>query len=224
MPKNKDLKRRVRSRMDKTGESYTTARQQVAQKKTPVALPIPKGLADIAGMSDDAVEAKTNRTWREWVRVLDGVDAASWPHPEIAKHLLEVHGLGSWWAQMVTVGYERIRGLRQKNQRREGTFDVNKSKTLPVAITTLFRAFRQHLGGVGLGDLKISVRKATPSKSLRLSAGPGRPIAVHFWEKGARKSQVQIQHQKLSSVEEADRVRALWTSFLESLAQSFAEE
>ncbi|HEU4417681.1 MAG TPA: hypothetical protein VFT55_02020, partial [Planctomycetota bacterium] len=37
MPKNKDLKRLVRARMAKTGESFTTARLQVLAKARPKA-------------------------------------------------------------------------------------------------------------------------------------------------------------------------------------------
>ena len=49
----------------------------------------------------------------------------------------------AWWAQMVTVGYERIRGLREIGQRRGGAFEANKSKTFPVPVDRLYRAFAQ---------------------------------------------------------------------------------
>lgn len=35
MPKQKDLKRVIRSRMQKTGESYTAARAQLLRKREP---------------------------------------------------------------------------------------------------------------------------------------------------------------------------------------------
>ena len=60
MPRQKDLKRLVRSRMQKTGEAYTAARLQLLNK-----LP---DYAEKAGMSDDVVQQKTGRTWAEWVR------------------------------------------------------------------------------------------------------------------------------------------------------------
>ncbi len=79
MPKNKDLKRLARTRMRKTGESYTTARAQLLEKRERVQQATAPDYAEIAGMSDDAVRAKTGRTWDEWVRRLDddgGVDLA----------------------------------------------------------------------------------------------------------------------------------------------------
>ena len=56
MPKKKDLKRQVRDRMTRTGESYTAARAQVVRSAKD-----DRDYAEIAGMSDDAVEKKTGR-------------------------------------------------------------------------------------------------------------------------------------------------------------------
>ena len=136
MPKNKDLKRLTRSRMQKTGESYTTARSKLVQKTGRVSTP---ELAALAGMSDDTVRAKTDRTWPEWVRILDAKGATSMPHRDIAVYVHEAHGVSRWWAQTVTVGYERIRGLREKGQRRSGTFEGTVKLTL-----------REQAGAVGM--------------------------------------------------------------------------
>ncbi len=61
MPINKDLKHLTRSRMKKTGESYTTARAQLLRRKgrpAPTVVPESK-FAELAGMSDDALKKKT---------------------------------------------------------------------------------------------------------------------------------------------------------------------
>jgi hypothetical protein len=110
MPIQKDLKRIVRSRMKKTGESYTAARLQLVKKKHE---PLPD-YAALAGQSDEAVSRRTGHTWPEWVRILDAKGAATMEHPAIARM---VSGLGvpDWWSQTVTVGYERIKGLRSGN-------------------------------------------------------------------------------------------------------------
>ena len=85
MPKNKDLKRLIRARMNKTGESYTAARVHVLSGE----LPLPAEYEKVAGMSDAAVKKATGRTWPEWAAELDRVDAASWEHRAIAMHLYE---------------------------------------------------------------------------------------------------------------------------------------
>jgi hypothetical protein len=66
MPRNKDLKRVIRKRMKKTGESYTASRAHVisrASVKQPP--PRPADHAALAGMSDEVIIAKTGRTWRD---------------------------------------------------------------------------------------------------------------------------------------------------------------
>ena len=103
MPIQKDFKRLVRSRMKKTGEAYTAARLQVLKKREPTA-----NYAEAAGMTDAVVKKQTGRTWAEWVRTLDEARAMEMPHREIARFVSSL-GTPSWWTQMVTVGYERIR-------------------------------------------------------------------------------------------------------------------
>ncbi|MFP5245818.1 MAG: hypothetical protein ACLGH0_03915, partial [Thermoanaerobaculia bacterium] len=121
MPQQKDLKRIVRSRMQKTGESYTTARLHVVSKPK-------QDYAALAGMSDAAVKKNTTRTWSEWVKVLDAFGAKDKPHREVARYVSSL-GTPDWWSQTVTVGYERIRGLRAVGQRMSGAWEANKSKT-----------------------------------------------------------------------------------------------
>jgi len=217
MPIQKDLKRRVRARMRKTGESYTAARARVLERKPekkrsvpgPRTSPVgPKtDLAGLAGMSDAAVRAKTGRDWAGWVAELDRAGAASLPHREIARWLRD-QGVPSWWSQMVTVGYERIRGLREKGQRRGGGFDVNKSKTYPVALPELWLAFTRCKPW--LGDAGVRMSKATRHRSMRWKWPDGTTIDVTFWAKGPSKSQVQLQHGKIASRAEAERLRAFW--------------
>jgi hypothetical protein len=123
----KDLKRLVRARMKKTGESYTSARLQILNKKSErpaQAARRPRAAkadaakyAELAGMSDASVKEATGCNWERWVRALDRAGAAEKSHREIAK-IVAFFGTTSAWTQTVTVAYERIRGLRQKKQRR----------------------------------------------------------------------------------------------------------
>ena len=77
------------------------------------------GKETYAGISADAVRAKTGKGWAEWFAVLDQAGAAKWPHKEIASFLHEQE-CGDWWSQMVAVGYEQARGLRVKHQTADG--------------------------------------------------------------------------------------------------------
>jgi hypothetical protein len=235
MPKNKDLKRLVRSRMEKTGEAYTTARARLVEKRSArtaetgaprSAGPAPAAAPDyaaLAGMSDDAVRAKTGRDWKGWVEHLDGRDAARLPHREIARHLQREMELSAWWAQTVTVGYERIRGLRDIGQRRGGSYEAHKSKTLPVAVAELYRAFnRPQARERWLPDEGLEIRTATPEKSMRIAWGDGTSVDVRFTAKSEAKSQVAIQHQKLASKAEAERKKRFWAERLTALGELLA--
>ncbi|MFQ5503667.1 MAG: hypothetical protein ACE5F1_02590 [Planctomycetota bacterium] len=219
MPKNKDLKRLVRSRMRKTGESYTAARSRLIRSEA--CSESGADFAELAGMSDAAVEARTGRTWKQWVKTLDAVDAASLLHRDIARHLHEKHELSGWWAQTVTVGYERIRGLREKGQRRGGGYDVNKSRTFPVPVARLYAAFGARQRGRWLGDVSLTVRKATREKSMRMTWEDGTPVDAYFQAKGPAKSQVQLQHRELATKSLAEERREYWTERLAALARIF---
>lgn len=221
MPADKDLKRLTRSRMQKTGESYTTARAQLLKKKRSPTTPEPAAdFAALAGTSDDAVRDKTGRTWEQWVRYLDARDAAEMSHAEIVAAVRDSGETSSWWTQTVTVGYERIRGLREIGQRRGGAYRANKSKTLPVPIARLYGAFsdartrRRWLPGV-----KLTVRTATPEKSMRITWDDGTSVEIGFIAKGEEKSQVAIQHGKLATKADAARMKEYWGERLAALAE-----
>jgi len=218
MPKQKDLKRLVRERMARTGESYTAARQHVVRANDDR-----RDFAAIAGMRDEAVRDKTARDWRGWVAVLDEAGSTSKTHKEIASWLRERHDVAPWWAQTITVGYERIRGLRDVGQRRGGGYDVNKSKTLPVSIATLYDAFGAKQRSRWLGEVPCRIRTATREKSMRFDWDQDTRLDVYFWTKGPSKSQVQLQHRGFADKAAADRAREQWAERLAALARLLDE-
>jgi hypothetical protein len=223
MPRDKDRKRIIRNRMKKTGESYTAARAHVLSKteaKQPAA-PI-VDYAALAGMSDNSIAKKTGRSWHEWVHVLDAAAAAAMPHRDIAALVQQKHRVGDWWAQTVTVGYERIKGLRERGQRRSGAYEASKSRTFNVPVTALFDAWvddatrRRWLDGVD-----VVVRTATAPRSVRLQWPDGTIVAVGFIAKGDAKSAVAVQHTKLRDKAASDKAKKYWTDRLQMLASLF---
>jgi len=212
MPKQKDLKRVVRARMQKTGESYTTARLHLVKKEAP-------DYAALARLSDESVKKATGRDWSKWVPLLDSVGGREMSHPQLVAHLREAHQTPSWWTQMVAVGYERIRGLRAHGQQRTGDWTVNKSKTVAAPLAKLYAAFSNSRQPAKWLKSKIAIRSSRLEKSMRLQWEDGSPIDVGFYAKGAGKSQVALAHRKLSCKAEADRLRAFWGERLEALAE-----
>ena len=69
-------------------------------------------------ISDDAVKAKTGKTWAQWFTILDRLDVKTNGHRHAAMSLYDTYKLNPWWSQAVTIRYEWERGLRTvKNQR-----------------------------------------------------------------------------------------------------------
>jgi len=211
MPKQKDLKRIVRSRMQKTGESYTAARLQLLKKKEP-------DYAELAGMSETAITKATGRTWAEWVKTLDAVRAVEKPHREIARYVSSL-GTPDWWSQTVTVGYERIRGLRQKGQRRGGGYEASKSRTFPVPVTKLYNAFANARQRARWLPVKIDVRTANPNKRMRVKWDDQTTVEIMFTSKADRKSSVALTHQKLPDKSAAEAMKRWWSERLDALAE-----
>ena len=225
MTKNKDLKRLVRARMKKTGESYTSARAQITRKAkthdSPQGHPVadPKDYATLAGMSDAVIKEKTGCTWQKWVKSLDYHGAEKMTHRDIAALVREKYKVADWWTQTVTVGYERIKGLRVKGQRRDGTYEASKSRTFNVPVGVLFDAWADP-GTLRkwLGDARVKVRTATKPRTMRIDWNGNSIIAIGFTSKGPSKSSVAVQHTKLPDKETADRLRQFWSDRLENLA------
>ena len=218
MTTQSDFKRRVRGRMQKTGESYNAARARLLSKRAPrasradapvtskaaavtvdPAAPPPAEFARIAGMADEALKAKTGCTWEKWVWALDQVNAQAWPHKEIATYVHEKYKVTGWWAQAVTVGYERIRGLRERGQRRSGAWEISKSVTVAAPVGKLFRAFSQPgRRREWLDGAKVVVRKATPNKTIRITWEDGSSVEGISSRRDAR-NQVTVQHTRLAA-------------------------
>ncbi|MBI2615800.1 MAG: hypothetical protein HYW52_09020, partial [Gemmatimonadetes bacterium] len=110
------------------------------------------------------------------------------------------------------MGYQRIKGLREQGQRRSGEYEATKSRTVPVSLTKLFRAFSQpRLRSQWLPDVTVTVRKATPNKSIRITWEDGTSVEGWFTSKERSKAQVAVQHRKLQSKEAANRMKQYWT-------------
>jgi hypothetical protein len=228
MPTNKDFKRLVRARMLKTGETYTTARSQMLRRASgkaaaaetrPSLAETRPSLEARAGIRDAAIKKRTGCTWEKWVWVLDKAGAADWSHRAIADHVHRTYKVSDWWAQTVTVGYERIKGRREIGQRVSGAFEATRSKTIAAAASTISRAFtdsRQRRKW--LPEPSLTIRKAVQGKSVRMSWPDNTSVEVWLTTKGP-KTAVQIAHRKLTGREDVERRKAFWGARLASLQQ-----
>lgn len=241
MTKHKAEKRAVRERMAKTGERYTTARHYLldlhrttstngvanlehASPDVPRHAPAPDesgptGWVEAPGMSDEAIHRNTGKRWDEWFAILDAWGGTDRSHAEIATYLNETHNPGGWWAQGITVGYERARGMRKKHQHADG-FAVSASKTVAVPVEQLSAALvdeTQRDQWLEPGTLRL--RTSQPGRSARFDVvATGTLLAVTFVAKGESKASVQLQESKLPTEEDVDSRRAFWKTRLNNLA------
>jgi uncharacterized protein YndB with AHSA1/START domain len=173
----------------------------------------------INGIGDAAVESKTGKNWAEWLAVLDRAGAAKMSHKEIAAYLSSKQKCPSWWCQMVAVGYEQERGLRDKHQK-PGGYSASASKVVGAPVNRLYAAWSdESIRGRWLPKARLQIRKATPNKSLRIAWDDGKTsVSVLFHAKGDAKSQVALEHDKLPESDDVERMKAHWKKALQKLA------
>jgi uncharacterized protein YndB with AHSA1/START domain len=169
-------------------------------------------------ISDQAVQAKTGKTWNEWFALLDADGAQRLSHKEIVALLSQKHDVGPWWRQMVTVTYEQARGLRAKHETSTG-FQVSASRTLAVSAAQVFRAWKDSRARARwLSGVELALRTSAPDKRLRFHSPADESIVeVYLTAKGDAKTQVAIQHSRLPNAAAVKRQKAFWQSALSAL-------
>jgi uncharacterized protein YndB with AHSA1/START domain len=179
----------------------------------------------LAGVGSEAVERATGKGWDEWLKVLDRAGAKSMPHKEIALLLSRKCGVPDWWSQMVTVGYEQARGLRDVYQHADG-YAANATRTYEVSVENLFTAWSDPKARARwLPRAPLELRRAVDGKSMRMTWTSGKSrVEVNFFAKGAAKSQVQVEHGKLPSARAVTRQKAYWSEALGRLKAVLEDE
>jgi hypothetical protein len=177
------------------------------------------------GVSDAAVQRATGKSWDEWFALLDAWEGTTHNHTDIARHVYETYGIDGWWAQNVTVGYERARGMRALHERPDG-FSMNVSKTFPVPVERLFAAFvEQDERECWLEGIELRNRTNQLNKSARFDVLPeDSRLAVTFVARGPEKASAQLQQERLADADDVARRKVLWKEKLDLLATYLGAE
>ncbi|MDQ4025861.1 MAG: DUF4287 domain-containing protein [Actinomycetota bacterium] len=226
MTRQKSFKERIRARMEKTGESYATARRRLVEKADADARKrrTPRTIA-AHRPAEEAVVSATGRPTEEWFGLLDAWGATGRTHTEIARWLVDEQGVDGWWAQSLTVSYEQERGMRAPGQRADGTYGVSASKTVAVPVDVLFEAFLdERERAKWLGNHTFDVRTARPGVSITGAWEDGTSrLTIAFVPKGETKSQVALEHGRLPDARGADEMKAFWRERLGGLKKLLEE-
>lgn len=182
----------------------------------------------------------TGRSLKQWAALLDRWGAAEKGHAATARHLLRERGLSPWWSQMVTVAYERERGLRVVGQRSSKDFVVTVTRTIRATPEQAFAAFADakllstwfttkakvdlRVGGrYSNADGDRGVFKAIePYERLAFTwdnakHSPGTLVEVTFAPKPGGRVVVGLGHSKLATKREWEDLKAGWSWALDSL-------
>ena len=168
-------------------------------------------------MSDAAVKAKTGKDWKAWFALMDKAGANKLRHKDIAALLSETHKVPDWWSQMVTVEYERARGLRVKFQQ-AGGFTLNASKTLGVDLAKLFRAVSDtKVRARWFPEGKYEITSTTDLKYFRAKWEGNTRLEINTYAKGEDKAQITIQQSRFTTEKAMEAMRGKWKKAIERL-------
>jgi len=207
---------------------------------------MPKAKSGEQSISDDAVRAKTGRTWKQWFALLDKWGTKAKPHREIARHIHDEYGIPGWWSQTVTVRYEQERGLRDVGQRRpSGAYEISITRKISATPEAAFDAFtsakllnkwfttkakvKAEVGGAysnADGDKGTFTFLARPRR-IRFTWDnekhcPGTVVVVTFMKSATDSVTVNVTHSKLKSQKDREDMRGGWSWAMDSL-KSFLE-
>ncbi|MFB9310728.1 hypothetical protein BJY17_003453 [Agromyces hippuratus] len=151
-----------------------------------------------AGIGDDAVLGATGRPRDEWFALLDEAGATGWKHQAIANWLVTEHGVDSWWAQAVTVGFEQARGIRLPGQRQDGTFEVSVTRTISGDVEPALRALAAVVTAqTGVEPLALNLAAKYPT--ARFPLGGGEFLLASASVRGAGKTSIGLVHGRMAN-------------------------
>ncbi len=190
-------------------------------------------------IGEESVRAKTGRGWEAWFSLLDAWGAMEKGHAPTAKHLEETYFLSGWWAQTVTVEYERVRGLREVGQRGE-EFVAAVQRTIRASPEAAYAALTEpdHLSRWithnARTDLRLGGRYENQDgdrgEFLRLDPpgrikytwenpdhAPGSIVEIWITCKDEARSLIRLEHSRLKNRAEFEDLKKGWGWALDSL-------
>jgi hypothetical protein len=200
--------------MEKTGERYGAARRVLIEQAS---APKQRQWSSEPEMAEETLREATGRGWDEWCEVLDAWPGHGGGHTAIATHLREEHGVEGWWAQTITVGYERITGLRLPHQQPDGTFTAGKSRTVTVDVKLIREMLLDDEARADLfPGLETELRSKPTSKVLRIGIGPG-TAQIALDPQADDRVKITIAHDRLPTAEAVEEWKGYWSDWLEAV-------
>ncbi|MBW3664998.1 MAG: DUF4287 domain-containing protein [Actinobacteria bacterium] len=214
MTRNESFKRRIRARMAKTGEKYGAARRVLIEQATRRSS---AGWVAEPEQTDEVIRDRTGRGWDEWRELIDAWPGHDEGHGAVAAWLQAEHDVDGWWAQAVTLGWERITGRRLRHQMVDGTFTANRSATITVEVDSLRELLLDADGRELLfPGIDVELRSRPTSKNVRLGLGDG-IVQIAIVPRDDDRATVHVAHEKLPTADEVTLWKEFWGDWLAAL-------
>lgn len=161
--------------------------------------------------------------------MLDRWGAKEKSHKEIAAYLYEEHSVSGWYAQSITVEYERDRGLRGVGQACDGDWKFAYTRVVgaePAAIWKVIRPLVEsgYDGEYSTGSSEVEVKRDEPgNRFLGWGDFDGLSrcrIDIALAGRPDGKSTVTVDVQKVPTAEEQSRLKVLWQDRLKFVKAS----
>lgn len=174
--------------------------------------------------TDDAIRERTGHAWEDWVDLIDAGPGRQAGHTAIAAWVHAEHGVDGWWAQGVTVGYERITGLRLPGQMPDGSFSVSRSRVLALGRDTVRALLLDEGARAGLlPGLDTVLRSKPASKALRFAvARAGKPLGTILFSTDQLpdgRLRLGVTHDGVVSFDEGEQWKLFWAKWLDAVEQ-----
>ena len=173
--------------------------------------------------TDEAIRERTGHAWEEWVDLIDAGPGREAGHTRIAAWVHAEHGVDGWWAQGVTVGYERITGLRLPGQMPDGSFSVSRTRVLALERDQVrARLLDEGTRGDLLPGFDTVLRSKPASKALRFAlARADEPLGTILFSTDPLpdgRLRLGVTHDGLASFDDGETWKLFWAEWLAALS------
>ncbi|WP_297082116.1 hypothetical protein [uncultured Demequina sp.] len=218
---------RAREHVAATAESWSTARAALDAEPAPATAT----WAAAPEHSDEAIRKATGAGWDEWVARIDAGPGRAATHTEIAAWVNANSDIGGWWSQGVTVGYERITGMRLPGQRPDGTFTLSRTRTFAVAPDHL-RALLEDEGSLTalLPAAQVTRTSKAGVKAPRYAledaadaAGTSLGTLQLGFDPAPKGAKLTVTHEKLPSFGATEPWKDFWAAWLDAVGAALTD-
>lgn len=171
------------------------------------------------GVSEESIRENTGRGWTEWRELIDAMPDDQKDHPSVASWLASEHALDGWWAQAVTVGWERLSGRREKYQMADGTYRPSRTRVVRIDAAALRPALLNDQQRARLLDMDETTLISSPkSKAIRVGLPQSR-VQFDLNQQSDGRTKVTVTHWDLTDRSQVEPWQSHWSAWLQSLEQ-----